>query len=433
MSTHPPRAASAASGVSATSGMESRGSQLNNGSPPDVDPSSGPSPLLDGVYPHHQTPQSTSAPGGGAYASVPPQAYLPPITSSPPPHTPQYVPPPQHAMAPDPIHSAQMGMPSGAVPGMMGGPWQAGVAWRGPQPIHQPFRQPLPNGHPAGPGMQHQLPPNPVEAYNQRMGGAPGTGPAPQASLLQQAIMGNGGRPSSAHGEGRDRRRRDRDEDRADKERDGEEEVISTIFVVGFPDDMQVSRGKVADSGMLTRDFRNASSRTSSPSHPGSKQRRSSSHLGRTEDENRPPPCLRNSLNWQRISKPPKRRRPSTASRSTLRLSRMPSPLSKWPAPLRPRRPPRHLPLCPSLLRLPRDRSLVDRPCPLSRPDAKRSGSRGSRPAQMPSQRANTCKVAKSTRLPARRSRLRWPRRTYTRSGRHRERSWSGCSFVRDV
>lgn len=36
---------------------------------------------------------------------------------------------------------------------------------------------------------------------------------------------------------GRDRRRRDRDEDRDG----GEDEVISTIFVVGFPDDMTVS------------------------------------------------------------------------------------------------------------------------------------------------------------------------------------------------
>jgi hypothetical protein len=38
-------------------------------------------------------------------------------------------------------------------------------------------------------------------------------------------------------GVGRERRRRDRDEDR-----DGEEEdVITTIFVVGFPDDIMVS------------------------------------------------------------------------------------------------------------------------------------------------------------------------------------------------
>lgn len=46
-----------------------------------------------------------------------------------------------------------------------------------------------------------------------------------------------GARPGSAHGESRDRRRERRDRDR-DDERELEEEVISTIFVVGFPDDM---------------------------------------------------------------------------------------------------------------------------------------------------------------------------------------------------
>lgn len=49
-----------------------------------------------------------------------------------------------------------------------------------------------------------------------------------------------GARPDSAHGESRDRRRERRDRDR-DDERELEEEVISTIFVVGFPDDMSVS------------------------------------------------------------------------------------------------------------------------------------------------------------------------------------------------
>jgi len=62
-------------------------------------------------------------------------------------------------------------------------------------------------------------------------------GPLQGNSLLQQAIMGNGHRPSSVPGEARERRRRDRD--------DEEEEVITTIFVVGFPDDMQVGSRRI--------------------------------------------------------------------------------------------------------------------------------------------------------------------------------------------
>ena len=64
-------------------------------------------------------------------------------------------------------------------------------------------------------------------------------------TLLQHSILMNGvgGRPGSA-GESRERRQRDRSHQRdEDGDRDmREDEVISTIFVVGFPDDMLVSR-----------------------------------------------------------------------------------------------------------------------------------------------------------------------------------------------
>ena len=77
--------------------------------------------------------------------------------------------------------------------------------------------------------MQQPVPPNPADGYPRAMSiGAGGIGLHNPA--IQHAMM-NGHRPGSAQS----RRRRDRDDER------DEDEVISTIFVVGFPDDMQVS------------------------------------------------------------------------------------------------------------------------------------------------------------------------------------------------
>ena len=59
----------------------------------------------------------------------------------------------------------------------------------------------------------------------------------------QHVMMGMGGRSGTGHGDGRDRRRereRHRDDDRDDGE-GRDDEVITTIFVVGFPDDLGVS------------------------------------------------------------------------------------------------------------------------------------------------------------------------------------------------
>jgi len=78
-------------------------------------------------------------------------------------------------------------------------------------------------------------------------------------ALLQQAIMmSNGsGRPGSASGS-RERRPRERSHHRDDDgDRDSrEEEVISTIFVVGFPDDMSVSHLGVCLSAFAYRQER---------------------------------------------------------------------------------------------------------------------------------------------------------------------------------
>jgi hypothetical protein len=231
---HPPRAPSAVSNISTASRMSNyRGED----------------------YPHtHDTFASTSA-------------FLPAVTASPPIHPPTYIPPAQHAMAPDPIHATPHGMmggmrgqsqhPSGGPvspfgqgqsqgvgmmgPGGMISPGaMTGMGWSEHQSQHRnhsvlpPFAQPpfrQPNGN-------HQLPPNPLE-YGPARTSMPGsTGPS---ALLQQVILSNGhvhGRTHSAGGEGREKRRT-RDEERERGERE-EDEVISTIFVVGFPDDMQV-------------------------------------------------------------------------------------------------------------------------------------------------------------------------------------------------
>ncbi|OCF32306.1 hypothetical protein I316_05974 [Kwoniella heveanensis BCC8398] len=232
----PSRATSAASGVSynSTLGREPKGYHQQGGG---VD---GPS----AVYGEYQQPQNSNP-----YNHNVPAAFLPPVTSSPPPHPPPYVPPPQHAMAPDPIHA----MPAGG-PGLMGigqpypppgGSWQGpgpapGPAlngWRGPPPQggypsqQQPNygRQGMPNGHISGPGAQ--LPLSPVE------NAGPATAGRGSFSSSVLSGMGPGPRPGSAHGEIKERRR-DRERREKNEEEREDDEVISTIFVVGFPDDM---------------------------------------------------------------------------------------------------------------------------------------------------------------------------------------------------
>lgn len=182
--------------------------------------------------PSQQTPQPQHNSAGFSQHPLQHHPFLPPVTSSPPPHVPPYVPPPQHAMAPDPIHTlmGQNGVssPSGMVSPTQGGwtsgqnGWRGGPSQAGYTPTGQQFPRQMPNGHTHNPNMVHQLPPNPIDS---------GRGPL--------SFSGMNGRPGSRGGESRERRR-DRD---AREDRDGEEEVITTIFVVGFPDDMLVSRG----------------------------------------------------------------------------------------------------------------------------------------------------------------------------------------------
>lgn len=87
-------------------------------------------------------------------------------------------------------------------------------------PSGPPFRPGIPNGHHVG--HHHQLPPNPLEPYSSR-------------SSISGMTMGHAGRPHSAHDGSRERRR-----DRSSRDDGDDEEIITTIFVVGFPDDMQV-------------------------------------------------------------------------------------------------------------------------------------------------------------------------------------------------
>ncbi|WVF67001.1 hypothetical protein IAT40_001744 [Kwoniella sp. CBS 6097] len=228
----PSRAASAASGISFNSilGRESKGygQQANGGGG------------VDG-YGEYQQPQNHIP-----YNHNVPPAFLPPVTSSPPPHPPPYVPPPQHAMAPDPIHTMPAGG-SGMMGGLQqyappGGPWPGpGPApglgpngWRGPPhqggyPNQQPSygRQGIPNGQMPGPVAQ--LPLHFVE----------NAGPAGRGSFSSSVLsgIGPGARSGSAHGESRERRKDREKKERNEEERE-EDEVISTIFVVGFPDDM---------------------------------------------------------------------------------------------------------------------------------------------------------------------------------------------------
>lgn len=212
--------------------------------------------------------QQASGQNSGFQSSA---AFLPQVTASPPPHPVPYVPPPQHAMAPDPIHSLS---PTGGQPSVWGAGWRPAQPPSGPNGAAYPYPQgygnrggPPPNGH-----LTHQLPPNPMEAYGSSsrpsVSSTPGVVPLPPGS--------NGGtRSASQPGEPRDRRReRHRDDDSRDRE---DEEVISTIFVVGFPDDMSVSNQPCV---RLTR-FRSANFKTYSPLHLDSRQRRSNSLLGR--------------------------------------------------------------------------------------------------------------------------------------------------------
>ncbi|WWC67413.1 uncharacterized protein I206_101321 [Kwoniella pini CBS 10737] len=224
---NPPRVPSAASGISSISNREGKGYHQYSNGYNNTDYSS---PAGYGEY---------SQPGQQPYNSSVPAAFLPAVTSSPPPHPPPYVPPPQHAMAPDPIHSlatggpGMMGMPGPMSPtGMTSGPWPSNSgpnSWRGqpaqsgypgqPQSQHIYQRSSLPNGS------QIHVSSHPPDPY----GGA-------GRSSMSSSFSGLGHRPNSGPGESRERRR---DRDRRDKEDDGEDqEIISTIFVVGFPEDM---------------------------------------------------------------------------------------------------------------------------------------------------------------------------------------------------
>lgn len=207
-------------GTSSTGAATSPSGTSNNsgdGASNQADPSSD--------TPHDDSQQTPLAGPSHNYAQNAP--FLPQVSASPPLYAPQYVPPAQHAMAPDPIHSLSLaGQPGGSV-------WSPG--WRpgpgGPGPSYPPGygRGASANGH-----LTHQLPPNPMEGYGsgsrQSMTSTPGAG------QLNGSGSSQGGRSTSQPGEPRDRRR-DRHREEESRERD-DEEVISTIFVVGFPDDM---------------------------------------------------------------------------------------------------------------------------------------------------------------------------------------------------
>jgi hypothetical protein len=215
------RAPSAASGASAASGRDSKlSSHLSNGRA---------HPEEAGPNGNHDDSRNTPQPqhtAGVQYSLANQHPFLPPVTSSPPPHAPQYVPPPQHAMPPDPIHTL-MSQTGPTSPNAIASPssgWPNGSnGWRGPQiqpgfsGPGQHFNRQLPNGHLPG-SASHQLPSNPLEGYGGRMSMPP---------------LATTARPGSRLDESRDRRR-DREE------KDGDDEVITTIFVVGFPDDMLV-------------------------------------------------------------------------------------------------------------------------------------------------------------------------------------------------
>ncbi|WVQ82785.1 hypothetical protein IAT38_004917 [Cryptococcus sp. DSM 104549] len=202
------------------------------------------------AHPHPQHLQHQHQHPTTSYSTGPPP-FLPALSSSPPPHPPPYVPPPQHAMAPDPILAMESG-PGMLPPGVgVGGPggirgWSNGAPW--PNGSRAPGgggggggagagsttpgfgSSHSQQGYPRGglPNGRH-LPTNPDGYASRGSGGGFGA--------MGMGMGGMGPRPGSAAGEARDRRRERRDRER-DDERELEEEVISTIFVVGFPDDM---------------------------------------------------------------------------------------------------------------------------------------------------------------------------------------------------
>jgi hypothetical protein len=105
-------------------------------------------------------------------------------------------------------------------------------------------------------------------------------------------------------------RRRDRGHSREEgDERDGrEDEVISTIFVVGFPDDMGVSLP------VGSADDRNANSKTYLPFHQDSKLR----HLNSPLDPHDVNPTLLSSLNSPSLP------RIKTSCQTNMGISRLP-------------------------------------------------------------------------------------------------------------
>jgi len=108
-----------------------------------------------------------------------------------------------------------------------------------------------------------------------------------------------------------------------------EDEVISTIFVVGFPDDMLVSGLLDALQSELT--CRKENSRTSSPSHRASKPPRSSSPPARQVAHVNPPRlCSRNSPKSPRLNKQQRNKQPrpentsiSLCNQTSKRLSQL--------------------------------------------------------------------------------------------------------------
>lgn len=229
--TAPPRAPSASSHISSTTHTsrdtpQSMYYKSQNGSTSD---------MPDGYEDVGLTPQPhfPSQHYGGP-------SYLPPMTTSPPPHTPTYVPPPQHALPPDPIHALGFNPTYGQHPNIttqMAGPSQWSSGWRnGPTPGPSNFPYRIPNGH-ASAG------PLPDGYLQQQQRHAMSIGPPGYSAQSGQGLVNGLPRPGSASGDMREPRRRERSHQRErDEDGDREDEVISTIFVVGFPDDMSVSR-----------------------------------------------------------------------------------------------------------------------------------------------------------------------------------------------
>lgn len=237
-------------------------------------PASLPSPAPSAASSHHQSFSALSsqprAPSVASISSHSHSAYFPPLKS---PHGPpnghfsvpdaqfhedQATPQPQqqHPFPPPPFTPSHH--PSDSMSSMSGfgrgtggaGPmdgqypgqaWNGGEAWQGPSggslPPPSAFYRGPPNGeHRGGPLMG----PPPIPH------GLPGDGRYPSVERSKDRRGRRGGRDR----DGRDAREREDSErerpesrqrgGREDRE-NGEDDVISTIFVVGFPDDMSVS------------------------------------------------------------------------------------------------------------------------------------------------------------------------------------------------